>query len=125
MQSSRQHSGKYGAKVAMRRAAALAVALSAFTAFGVFAQVEQDVLAATPVDELKRVYMDCDRAASRTVLDFGTAAQCSMVGESLMKRAFAGDFDKLLAWWRIEKDAAPHNSASADTARRSATRGSH
>ena len=92
------HSHRYG-----RNLVAMApLALSASMAYAQAGTVE---LASTPIDELKEVYMTCDRAASRQVLDMETAAQCSFVGEALQARAFEGSFDKLLAWWRTEKDA--------------------
>jgi len=71
-----------------------------------FAQAASDRLAAVPIDELKRVYLACDRAASQQLLDSDTAAHCSFAGEALQQRAFEGSFDRLLAWWRAEKDAA-------------------
>jgi hypothetical protein len=63
-------------------------------------------VASLPIDELKRIYLACDRAATRQLLDMHTAAHCSMVGEALQKRAFQGSFDDLLAWWRENKDKA-------------------
>jgi hypothetical protein len=56
-----------------------------------------------PVAELKAHYLQCERAASRVVLDAGTAANCSLVYEALLQRAFDGDFAALLAWWRENK----------------------
>ncbi|WP_235504931.1 hypothetical protein [Variovorax sp. Root318D1] len=69
-----------------------------------FAQAANDRLASVSVDELKRVYLACDRVASQQLLDSSTAAHCSFAGEALQKRAFAGSFDQLLAWWRAEKE---------------------
>lgn len=93
------HSNRYGRNLA----AVLPLALGAAMAF---AQAGTDGLASAPIGELKQVYLACDRAASRQLLDSSTAAQCSLVGEALQKRAFGGSFDQLLAWWRAEKDAA-------------------
>jgi hypothetical protein len=59
---------------------------------------------ATP-EQLKSTYLQCERLAQATPLDFGTAAHCSMVYEELKQRVFAGDFDRLLAWWRQESKA--------------------
>jgi hypothetical protein len=56
---------------------------------------------ATP-EQLKSAYLQCERLALATPLDFGTAAQCSMVYEALKQRVFGGDFERLLAWWRQE-----------------------
>jgi hypothetical protein len=52
------------------------------------------------IDELKRFYLACDRAASDGRLDTAAFMQCSIVYEELKRRAFGGDFGKLLAWWR-------------------------
>lgn len=56
-----------------------------------------------PVDELKAHFLACDRLASRTVIDSGTAAQCSVTYECLKARAFGNDWEALLAWWRVAK----------------------
>jgi hypothetical protein len=69
-------------------------------------------LASASIDELKQVYLVCDRTASRQILDMESAAYCSSVGEALQKRAFDGSFDQLLAWWRVEKHAASAPPAS-------------
>jgi hypothetical protein len=68
-------------------------------------------LASVGVEQLKRAYLECDRIASRTLMDAGLAAQCSMVGEELKHRVFAGDFDRLIAWWREHKG--PYGDAMA------------
>jgi hypothetical protein len=54
---------------------------------------------ATP-EQLKSDYLHCERLAQATLLDFGTAGDCSMVYEELKQRVFGGDFHLLLAWWR-------------------------
>ena len=79
------------------------LALSASMAF---AQPGTGDFASTPVHEFKQAYLACEHAASRDRLDFGTAAVCSLIGEELLKRAFDGSFERLLAWWRANKDAA-------------------
>ena len=91
------HSNRYG----RRLAAVLPLALAANMALA-----ETEKFASAPIDELKQTYLACDRAASRQLLDAATAAHCSFVGEALQKRAFEGSFDRLLAWWRAEKDVA-------------------
>jgi hypothetical protein len=56
---------------------------------------------ATP-EQLKSAYLQCERLVLTTPMDFGTAAQCSMVYEALKQRVFGGDFERLLAWWQQE-----------------------
>ena len=58
-----------------------------------------------PVDSLKETYLACDRLSRRTVLDFGTAVHCSTHSEALLRRGFDGDFEALLAWWRVASKA--------------------
>jgi len=86
------------------------LALVALLALGPLAlahgQPATDDLTRAPLGELKARYLACDRAATRTVLDPGTAAACSSAAEALLKRGFGGDFDRLIAWWRAEKDGA-------------------
>jgi hypothetical protein len=56
------------------------------------------------------MYLACDHAAMQGRLDSGAIAQCSVLYEELKRRAFDGDFDKLLAWSRnqaIAKGSAP------------------
>lgn len=50
--------------------------------------------------QLESSFLECDRLSRETVLDAGTASQCSVVYEALKARVFAGDFERLLAWWR-------------------------
>jgi len=57
---------------------------------------------AIPVDELKRTYLACNRAATASRMSSGSIMQCSIIYEELKRRAFGGDFDKLLAWSRAQ-----------------------
>ena len=57
------------------------------------------------VDALKRAYLACDRSAMRGQLSSGGIMHCSMVYEELKRRAFGGDFDKLLAWSNSQQPA--------------------
>jgi len=54
--------------------------------------------------DLKLFYLRCSRDSSQRRLDFGEAAGCSAGSEVLKQRSFGGDFDALLAWWRIHRD---------------------
>jgi len=69
------------------------------------------------MDDLQGVYLSCDRAATRTVLDVAAATFCSRYAEELLQRGFAGDFDLLLEWWREAREAAQarYGAAPADT----------
>ena len=58
-----------------------------------------------PVHLLKAEYLACDRAATQNRLPPGTAAYCSSVAEELLARGFEGDFERLVAWWRSQKEA--------------------
>lgn len=53
---------------------------------------------------LKAMFMECAAQANEQVLDFGSAATCSIGYEALLKRGFSGDFQALLAWWRNQRD---------------------
>jgi hypothetical protein len=107
MQSNRRGSGRVGSQIRQ----GLAIGSLVVGAATAFAQARSGHDAASaPIDELKRVYLACDWAASRTVLDPSTAAYCSVVGEALQQRAFDGSFEQLLAWWRAEKDAAQEHA---------------
>jgi hypothetical protein len=50
------------------------------------------------IDELKHVYLTCNRTAASGQLNTGRIQYCSIVYEELKQRAFGGDFDRLLAW---------------------------
>ena len=59
---------------------------------------------AAPAD-LQSAYLDCERQSEATLLDFGTAAHCSIIYEALKERVFGGDFRRLLKWWAQQKQA--------------------
>jgi hypothetical protein len=52
------------------------------------------------IDDLKRSYVSCSDAAMKSRLDSGGTMYCSVLYEELKRRAFGGDFDRLLAWSR-------------------------
>ncbi len=58
-----------------------------------------------PINELKSVYLACNRAVTSGRLDTGGIMKCSVVYEALKQRAFGGDFHKLLAWSRAQPPA--------------------
>jgi len=98
------------------RAVCIAGIASAAVLFVAFARAEPGVAApavaatwtvverATPA-ELQTAYLECDRMAMTTLLDFGTAAQCSVVYETFKERVFGGDFGRLLAWHEQQRKA--------------------
>lgn len=64
------------------------------------------------IEQLKRFYLWCGRAAVAGQLDNGAIMQCSIFYEALKERAFGGDFERLLAWSRENSGA----GARADAA---------
>jgi hypothetical protein len=60
-------------------------------------------IAALPLEHLKLAYLGCDRAATDGTLDLPSFQRCVFVGDELLRRGFDGDFDRLIAWWRVEK----------------------
>lgn len=86
---------------------ALAVVSTASTA----QPPDRSHLAALTVDQLKLLYIECDRRAGQTLLGFEEAAHCSMAVEELMQRGFGGDFGRLLAWWHEQRRADAKPSA--------------
>jgi len=105
--------------MAIRSHAAAAALTSAMLGFAAAAQAQdsnlilsafnarEQLLAAferMPEPQLKSFYLLCSREASQRMLDFDDAARCSMANDALLKRSFRGDFDALLAWWRVYRD---------------------
>lgn len=58
------------------------------------------------IEQLKRFYLWCGRAATAGELDNGAIMQCSVFYEALKERAFGGDFARLLAWSRAASASA-------------------
>jgi hypothetical protein len=81
------------------RRLAIAAALAAVWP-AVSGHPQQTPAPAPSVEQLKRVYLDCDLLASQRMLDRLGMAHCSIVSEQLLKTGFDGDLDQLLAWWR-------------------------
>lgn len=68
-------------------------------------QADESRVKTMTVDELKSLYLACDRAAMRGLLGSAAIAQCSVIYEELKRKAFDGDFEKLLAWSRLHPGA--------------------
>ena len=79
----------------------------AFFAFAVAAQPQPERGQANlqTIDQLKIAYLECDRRASASILDFEDATTCSRVHEELKRRGFGNDWTRMLAWWNAEKVA--------------------
>ncbi len=62
-------------------------------------QAGQPDAAAYTTDDLKVVYINCEKAALSERMDRGQATFCSTIYELLKQRAFGGDFRGLKEWW--------------------------
>ena len=56
-----------------------------------------------PLADVERLYLQCARESEQRLLGPGEAAVCSIAGEVLLKRRFGGDFNALLAWWKVHR----------------------
>ena len=54
--------------------------------------------------ELKTQYLRCARVSSQRLLSLAEAVGCTTTGEVLKARSFGGDFNALIAWWRLHRD---------------------
>ena len=52
-----------------------------------------------PAPALAAAFLNCDRAARKTMLNFEDGVRCAMVSDALLRRVFANDVDALIAWW--------------------------
>ncbi|HKB53970.1 MAG TPA: hypothetical protein VKD22_08215 [Ramlibacter sp.] len=96
-------------------------ALAMLTAAGAAANAQPappdgPVLSDVPVEQLKVMYLRCDRLARLEVLSPAGAARCSAVSRQLLARGFDGDFSRLLAWWRIARSVSVCNDPNATPA---------
>jgi hypothetical protein len=67
-------------------------------------------LQAMPEGELKETYLHCWRESTHRVMGYGEIALCSIVYETVLRRIFAGYFDALLAWSRLNAGYALENT---------------
>lgn len=114
--------------VALFRTLAAATALYAFAAGAALAPAVQagesgpagqergldTALRELPEQDLKRLYLQCGRAATPGSIGRAGIVLCSVAYEILLKRTFGGDFFALLAWSRSESkgqaEAAYHSA---------------
>jgi hypothetical protein len=68
-----------------------------------FAAAAQTPIADLPVERLEAAYLACDHVSSQRPLLPDESQLCLEVAEALKVRHFDGDFDRLIAWWRAEK----------------------
>lgn len=59
------------------------------------------------IEELKAVYLECERAALKGGLDGSRITDCSGAYEELKRRAFGNDYGRLKAWFDLEIAKAP------------------
>jgi hypothetical protein len=71
-----------------------------------FAAAAQTPIAELPVERLKAAYLACDHVSSQRPLLAEESRLCLEIAEVLKVRHFDGDFDRLIAWWRAEKQRA-------------------
>lgn len=67
--------------------------------------------------DLKELYLLCDRVSRRRLLAQDEAAYCLIAADVLKARSFAGDFDALLAWWRLHRDEWPEEPSQGSVQR--------
>lgn len=68
---------------------------------------DHDPHAQPALTRLQLAYLACDRLTSSVRVDATVAQRCSAIGERLLQHGFGGDFDRLLAWRRDARAAAP------------------
>lgn len=91
--------------------------LVAFAAAHAAAQPDRTILARHSEDELKQVFLACDRGAATALLGAADAAACSLVYEELKERVFGGDFRRLVAWWKAQPRDRPPAARPVQPAR--------
>jgi hypothetical protein len=57
-----------------------------------------------PEASLKVYFLRCSREATRRMMGLDGGAMCAVAQDVLKARAFGGDFDALLAWWRTHRN---------------------
>jgi len=83
-----------------RAAGAIVLLLVALAAPAAHGQSSRAAPKGAAIDELKRAYLSCDRAAMNGRLQSAAVMQCSIIYEELKRRAFGGNFESLLVWSR-------------------------
>ncbi len=96
---------------------ALAAAVSTSTAGPIEHDVslEEAAPTATELTDLEKVFWTCDYVGTKQGVDMNTAATCGAATDELKRIKFGGDFEKLVAWWQLNK-AAEHKAVERDSA---------
>jgi hypothetical protein len=68
------------------------------------AAAAQTPIAELSVERLKAGYLACDHVSSQRALMHDEAQLCVEIADALKTRHFDGDFNRLIAWWRAEKE---------------------
>ena len=69
-----------------------------------------------PIRNLESAYLHCARESEQRMLSVDEAAFCSIGSEVLKKRRFGGDFDAMLAWWKVHRNDKSDNNGNAGLA---------
>jgi len=96
------------AHASVERASTASVAVSAAEPLADrhdFINPQKSTEAASSTVELERLFWMCDYAAGTGTLDAHEIEMCSAATQQIRLAKFAGDSEKLLAWWRLSKDA--------------------
>ena len=64
------------------------------------AHADGDLFAGASVPQLKSIYLHCADVSANAVLHREAMAACASAAESLRVRAFGGDLEQMLAWWK-------------------------
>ena len=54
---------------------------------------------------LEKAFWVCDHAGTRGMVDPSLGAACIAITDELKRVKFDGDFDRLVAWWKVNKIA--------------------
>lgn len=110
-----RHAGASGWRMGV-----LAITLAALAALSAVAGAQDDPDAQAEqepdrmtAEALMQAYLACDRASMAGRLGLGEIWRCSVVYETLKRRVFGGDFERLRAWSRSQP---PLRSASGGDA---------
>jgi hypothetical protein len=69
-----------------------------------FISAQKSIQAARGAIELERLFWMCDYAATAGILQDDELEMCGAAVEQMKLARFDGDYDKLLAWWRLNKE---------------------